>query len=432
VLVDDREVLERPLADDDGQAPEPSSPSLLDKGKRRQLVARDHRRAAPAQRRRDGPLVSRGHVQSGEDERMAFLGERPSSRRNPFALREHPLERAKPLARLVEAALAAQVHGKAWLRRGFAQGCEQRRSTLAPQRDPLGAAPEAVERGRRRLAAAGGVRELLLRAVPLGEQVLELRIAALLGVVGGRAPLLRCADLLVDPGEVDHGDRRLQRGDLAAQLLGALGGGRLERQRPQPLLHFGLDVPRALDVLRDPRELELGTMAATLELPEPSGFLDERASLLGLRGQDLLDLALRDHRARGAAEPDVGKQLHEVEAPDGSTVDEVLALAAAVQASHDRNLRKRQLRNRAVLVVEDELDLAVLGWLAPAGARVEDVVGLLGAELARAQAPRRPQECVGDVRFPGPVRPDDHGDARLEADLDRIREGLEAADADRA
>ena len=99
-------------------------------------------------------------------------------------------------------------------------------------------------------------------------------------------------------------------------------------------------------------------MTATLELPEPGRLLHERAALLGLRGENLLDLALRDDGARRAAEADVGQELHEVGAPDGGRIDQVLPLAAPVQAAHDRDLR-RELGQRVVLVVQHELDLAV-------------------------------------------------------------------------
>ena len=133
------------------------------------------------------------------------------------------------------------------------------------------------------------------------------------------------------PAEVESGECRLERGDLSSQLLRPLRGARLERERTQPLLHLRLDVSGPRDVLSDPRELQLGAVTAALELPETGRLLHERAPLLGLRGEDLLDLALRDHGAGGAAEADVGEQLHEVGAPNGGPVDQVLALAAPVQ-----------------------------------------------------------------------------------------------------
>ena len=86
----------------------------------------------------------------------------------------------------------------------------------------------------------------------------------------------------------------------------------------------------------------------------------------------------------------------------------------------------------AVLVVEDELDLAVLRRLTLAATREEDVVGLLGAQLGGRQRSRCPDDRVGDVRLTGAVRADDDGDARLERELERVGKRLEAADAERA
>ena len=168
-----------------------------------------------------------------------------------------------------------------------------------------------------------------------------------------------------------------------------------------------------------------------LNFPKPSRLLDECAALLGLRGEDLLDLALGDDGACGAAEPDVCQQLHEVGAANRGPVDQVLPLAASVQAPHDGHLGG-QVGQRVVRVVEHELDLAAGDRLPASPSREQHVVGLLRTKLVRAQASRRPQQRIGHVRLPGAVRPDDHGDARLEADLDRFGEGLEAADADGA
>ena len=173
-------------------------------------------------------------------------------------------------------------------------------------------------------------------------------------------------------------------------------------------------------------------MPAPLEAAEAGGLLDELAPLLGLRAEDLLDAALADDRPHLAAEADVREQLDEIGAPHRRAVDEVLALPAAVQAAHERDLGERKLGERAVLVVEEELDLAVVGRRPVLAAREQDVVGLLGAKLARREASRGPEQRVGDVRLPGAVRPDDDGDALLEADLDRVGKRLEAAQLDRS
>ena len=173
-------------------------------------------------------------------------------------------------------------------------------------------------------------------------------------------------------------------------------------------------------------------MTATLELAEPGRVLDQRAPLLGLRGEYLLDLALADHGAVAAAETDVGEQLDEVGAPDRRAVDQVLALTAAVQPARDRDLAEVELRQRAVFVVEQQLDFAEIGRRVAGRTGEEDIIGLLRAQLVRAQRAGGPEQRVGHVRLAGPVRTDDDGDARLEANLDRFGERLEAAQLDRS
>ena len=302
---------------------------------------------------------------------------------------------------------------------------EQRRRRLAPEPEPLGRAPQPVEHLHRLLALAGRVGELLLGAAALGEHRLEPLLRGAPRERRRGLALARLGEPLVERREVELGDARAQLRDLAAQLLGALGGGRLQRERPQPLAHLVLEIARALDLRRDARELQLGAVAPRLEAAEAGRLLDQRAPLLGLRREDRLDLALPDDRVHALAEAEVGEQLDEVEAPHGGLVDEVLALAAAMQPPRDRELGVLD-RPRAVVVVEQELDLAEVGGAAVRRAGEEHVVGLLGAQLVRAERAGGPADRVGDVRLAGAVRPDDHADARLEAHLDEIREGLEA------
>src|SRR5205823_10830808 len=106
-------------------------------------------------------------------------------------------------------------------------------------------------------------------------------------------------------------------------------------------------------------------------------------------------------------------------------------LAAPVRPAGDGELRVVQ-RAVAGRVVEEQLDLTELDRAAPVRARVEHVVWLLGPQLGGSEGASRPHDRVGDVGLPGAVRPDDHGDARLETNLDRLGERLEAAQLDRA
>jgi len=191
-----------------------------------------------------------------------------------------------------------------------------------------------------------------------------------------------------------------------------------------------LHVAGALDLGRHARELQLGPVPSPLEAPQTGRLLDQHPPFLRLARQDRLDAALRDDRAHRLAEADLGEQLDDVRAPDLRAVDEVLALSAAVQPANDRDLREIELGQRTVLVVEQQLDLAVVGRGSVGGPGEEHVVRLLGAELAGRERTGRPDQRVGDVRLARTVRPDDDGDARLEPDLDRVGERLEAAQLD--
>ena len=172
-------------------------------------------------------------------------------------------------------------------------------------------------------------------------------------------------------------------------------------------------------------------MPSPLELSEPRRLLDQRAPLRGLGRKDLLDAALPDDGMHLPAEADVREQLDDVGAANVCAVDEVLALAAAVEAPRDRELGELE-RPVTVLVVEEKLHLAEGGGVTPTPTPEEDVVRLLCPELARAQASGSPDDRVRDVRLARAVRPDDDGHARLEAHLDRVRERLEAAQLDRS
>src|SRR5439155_6583398 len=186
----------------------------------------------------------------------------------------------------------------------------------------------------RSLSTAGGLGQGLLGAGTIGEQRLELRVDAvacgcrLLGsrAEGGEPPL--------ELGGVDGRDTRAQPGNLVRQLLRALRRRRLQCERPQPFCDLLLEISRTLRLHRDARELELRPVAAALEAPETRRVLHERAPVYGPRREDGLDLALADDGARPGPETDVGEQLDHVEPADAGRVDEVLALAAAVEPPH--------------------------------------------------------------------------------------------------
>ncbi len=302
----------------------------------------------------------------------------------PFPLDERPLERGEPLACELDASgqviastlgLVGGTGERGRARRGRfathgvgrdrrqvgAQTLGERLGRLAAKGETLALRAEPVERRRRALSRPGGVRQLLLGARARRQQVVEPRVALLprRELVG--AAMRQHRRPCREPREVERRERRLDPRDLLAEAHGPLGGGRLQRQRAETLAHLLLEISGALDLDRDAGELQLGPMPAQLEPPEPGCLLDEGPPLARLGAEHRLDASLRDHRAQSAAEPDVGEELDEVEPAHGRTVDEVLSLAAAVEPPRQRYLAEGKVGPDAVLVVEDELDLAEVG-----------------------------------------------------------------------
>jgi nucleoside-diphosphate-sugar epimerase len=79
-------------------------------------------------------------------------------------------------------------------------------------------------------------------------------------------------------------------------------------------------------------------------LPETRRLLDQQAAVARFRVDDLLDVALADHRVHLAAEVGVGEDLEDVGEPAARAVEAVLALAGAIEAALDRELRERSAR----------------------------------------------------------------------------------------
>ena len=110
----------------------------------------------------------------------------------------------------------------------------------------------------------------------------------------------------------------------------------------------------------------------------------------------------------------------------GVAVDRVLGPAVAEHGPRDRDLGVVD-RQRAVGVVDGEEHLGPAERRAAGGAGEDDVLHLAAAQALRALLAHDPGDGVDDVGLAGAVGSDDAGDARLEAQRRRRREGLEAA-----
>jgi hypothetical protein len=278
---------------------------------------------------------------------------------------------------------------------------------------------------------AGRLRQLVLGAAPFLENARELLVAALALELRPRPALRDFREAALHALELGGRDARPAALDLSQELLRPLRRGRLQSERTQPFAHLVLEITGAIHLNGDAGELQLRAMAALLEAAEPGGLLDERTALSRFRAENLFHPPLSNDRMELGAEPDLRQELDDVDSPDAGAVDQVLTLAASVETSSDGKLGELD-RPIAVLVVEEELHLGERSGCAARPAGVKDIVGLLGPQLARAQAAGGPDDRVGDVRLAGAVGADDDGHTRLEANLDGIRERLEAAQANGA
>ena len=235
---------------------------------------------------------------------------------------------------------------------------------------------------------------------------------------------------LAQPPPIDQPDLRPQFLQAVGVFLVAAGLAGLRADAPQAAFHFVDDVGQPQQVLLDPLQPPQGFDLLELEAADAGRLLEDHAAVLGRRLQQHVDLALLDDAIGLRAQARAGQQVANVAQAAGIAIDQVLALAAAVDAAGDVHLRRID-GQQAVGVVERERDLG--GVHRPAGGRaVEDDVGhFLAAEALDALLAQHPLDGIDDVRLARTVRPDDDGDARREFQPRLVGEAFEAGEFQR-
>ena len=283
-----------------------------------------------------------------------------------------------------------------------------------------------------------GLLELLLGGVRLETRALELGLArgeARLRVVGLERQAIDLALLEDDPAakleELVRSVVELEVLELAAIGDVALGLGRLALERAEVSLDLRDDVADAQQVLLRHLHLPLGLLLPALELRDAGGLLDEEAAVLRLRADDEADLALLDDRVGLRPDARSEEEVGDVLQADGRLVDQVLAVAVAMEATRDRDVGvvlvfERDVRR--VVVLERERDLGEVGRRSRLGAAEDDVLHAAAAEVLRALLAHRPANRVDDVRLAAAVRADDAHDLVVEIDHGPVDERLEAAE----
>ena len=254
--------------------------------------------------------------------------------------------------------------------------------------------------------------------------------------------------------------------------------GRLALEGSALLLHLEHDVVDTREVQLCGFELQLSGAAPRLVLGDARRFLDEHATVGRSRAQNQSDLALLDDGVGLGTEPRVHQKVVNIPQPARPTIDQILALARAIEPpghldiARDRPellrlavvamavavgdvavpVRRRvtmAIADRVVMVTVARLDRCVaVGPVAvtlshehaaepqpdfrrsrrlPCVAAAEDdVFHPLAAQALGALLAHHPGDGVSDIALAAAVRPDNGRHAAIERQLGSIREGLEA------
>ena len=267
-----------------------------------------------------------------------------------------------------------------------------------------------------------------------GAEALRVRVDLLQGLAG-RLQLLRRLGILRRQGlrlAVEPVQRLHPQGDLQPPLLVPedqvfLRGLRLLLQRVQ--LQFQL-----VDLVVDPQEvflravqLALRLLLAGAEAGDACGLLKDLPPVGAAGGDDLRDPALADDAVAVPAQARVHQQARDVPQAHGLAVEIVFALAAAVIAPGDGDLRRVVVKQSGG-VVQHQAHLGKAHGGALLRAAEHHVLHLAAPQRPAALLPHDPQQRVGDIRFSAPVGADNGGDVPLKAQHRLIGKGLEALD----
>ena len=142
----------------------------------------------------------------------------------------------------------------------------------------------------------------------------------------------------------------------------------------------------------------------------------------------MIELVLVHHGVCARAGPGAGEEIEDVAQPGFGPVEEIFALAGAIETTAHRDLAPRH-RERSV-VAERQLDFGEPDRLVGRRAVKDHVLHPLAAEHLRALLAEGPADGVGQVALATAVRADDGGDAGQDFDDRAFAEGLEAVQDD--
>ena len=205
-------------------------------------------------------------------------------------------------------------------------------------------------------------------------------------------------------------------------LLLLLQGGDLFLQLTHDVRQPGQVVALALQLFQ-------GLVLAVLVLDNTGRLVKEGAPVLGLVGQDPVDLALADDGVALLADTGVIEELVDIAQTADRPVEEVLALAAPVDPARHRHLPVID-GERPVRIVQCDGNISKAKRPACLCPREDDILHRGPAQLLDSLLAQHPPDRVRDIALAAAVGSHDPGDAVLKFKSGFVCKGLEALNFD--
>ena len=232
-----------------------------------------------------------------------------------------------------------------------------------------------------------------------------------------------------DPAQVEQ--RGLGLADLGGDIAVAHRLARLRLERLHLAGELVDDVFEPQQVLLGRAQPQLCLVPARMQAGNAGGLFQHAAALLGLGLDDLADAALMHQRRRARAGRSVGEQDMHVAGAHLAAVDAVgRAVVALDPARHIERLVVVELRRGlASAVVDMHRHFGVVARRAGVGAGEDHVVHVGGAHRLVRGFAHHPAQRLDQIGLAAAVRSDHAGKPRLDQEIGRLDEGLEAEQA---
>ena len=178
------------------------------------------------------------------------------------------------------------------------------------------------------------------------------------------------------------------------------------------------------------RQSSLGLDLFCFKATDASRLLEDCPPILGVGLQQPFDLALFNQTVSIGANAGPSEKATDVFEASRLAIDQIFRLAAAVDASTNVDLVCVVFEN-SVLVFQNDGRLCRVGRTTSAGAAaaLEDDIGhVLAAQALGALLAQHPFDRVNDVRFPRPVRANNHRDPGRKLESGFLGKALKATD----